>query len=260
MKKQFIALLLIGLILLQPFTAYALTLGEAKQAWYDAKKSSREAQEIHREAKITWATDKTEENNQKVIESGKDALHAALDEVEAWLIWRQIEVQENPEIPDDLEALILGDITANLEKIDELHVDVDGVENRLELGLVFLKMVGKYLELLADVARNTGYVWVHIANNYADTIMDYEAQLREAAQSIDNNEAIIEKLDLALSELESARSSIDNAEHEYQQVIIPGTPVLKFANGNQYLRTAKNHLISAQGRLKQAFRLISEAN
>jgi exonuclease VII small subunit len=139
-------------------------------------------------------------------------------------------------------------------------VDVDGVETRLELGLVFLKMVGKYLELLADVARNTGYVWVHIANTYADKIMDYEAQLREAAESIDNNDAIIEKLDLALSELESARSSIDYAENEYQQVIIPGTPILKFANGNQYLRTAKNHLISAQGNLKQAFRLLSEAN
>ena len=137
---------------------------------------------------------------------------------------------------------------------------VDSVENRLELGLVFLKMVGKYLELLADVARNTGFVWVHIANTYADTVEDYEAQLREAAQSITENEGIIEKLDEALNDLESARENIDNAEEEYQQVIIPGTPILKFSNGNQFLRIAKNDLISAQANLKQAFRLLAGEN
>ncbi|MFC1802765.1 hypothetical protein ACFL0D_02235 [Thermoproteota archaeon] len=257
MKIKLVPVFLIGLLLLQPFTTYALTSSETKQAWYEAKNQSREAQEAHRDAKIAWATDKTGENNQEVIESGKEALHAALNEVEAWLVWRKLEVEENPEIPDGLKKAILDDVEANLGKIDEIREEIDGVENRLELGLVFLKMVGKYLELLADVARNTGYVWVHIANTYADTVEEYEAKLREAAQGIADNDEIVVKLDLALSDLESARENILNAEEEYQQVTIPGSPILKFANGNQYLRIAKNDLISAQTNLKQVFRLIA---
>ena len=103
MKKQMITLLLIGFLLIQPLQVFALTSSEAKQDWYDAKEDSREAQQEHRDAKITWAADKTEENNLQVIESGKEALHKALDEAEAWLIWRNLEVEENPMIPEDLK-------------------------------------------------------------------------------------------------------------------------------------------------------------
>ena len=88
MKKQLVTILLITLILLQPLHVLALTSSEAKQEWYDAKQSSREAQREHREANIAWAANKTEENNQKVIETGKEALHGALDEAESWLIWK----------------------------------------------------------------------------------------------------------------------------------------------------------------------------
>lgn len=259
MNKKLITIFIIGLILLQPLTAYALTSSDAKQDWYDAKKASREAQEAHREAKIDWVADKTEENNQQVIETGKQALHAALDEAETWLIWRNLEVEENPEIPTELKENIQEDIDTNLAKIDELREDVDGVETRLELGLVFLKMIGKYLELIADVARNTGYLWVFIANTYADTVEEYEVKLREAADGISNNEEIMEKLNSALNDLEKARENIDNAEEEYNQIVIPGSPILKFANGNQYLRIAKNDLISAQASLKQAYRLMVSA-
>ena len=256
MKKQLVTILLITLILLQPLHVLALTSSEAKQEWYDAKQSSREAQQVHRDANIAWATNKTEENNQKVIETGKEALHRALDEAESWLIWRNLEVEENPGIPENLKQAIQSDVESNLAKIDELHMDVDEVDNRLELGLVFLKIIGKYFELLADVARNTGFVWVHIVSTYADTVEEYEAEIREAAQVVEDNEAILEKLDEALTDLESARSNIDNALEEYEQVTIPGNPLLKFANGNQYLRIAKNDLIGAQRSLKEAFRLL----
>ena len=260
MKKQLVSILLIGLLLLQPFTVQALTSSEAKQGWYAAKDASREAQQNHRDAKITWAADKAEENNQQVIETGKESLHKALDEAEAWLIWRNLEVEENPEIPEDLKHAIKTDVEANLAKIDDLHTDVDGVENRLELGLVFLKIVGKYFELLADVARNTGYVWVHIASSYADTVEEYEAQLRDAAQLFEENDEILEALDSAKMELGSARDNIENAYDEYDQMVFHGSPLLKFANGNQYLRIAKNELISAQMSLKQAYRLIVGAD
>ena len=256
MKKQLVTILLLIIILLQPIQVQCLTSSEAKQDWYDAKDASRQAQQEYRNANIAWAADKTIENNQVVIETGKEALHRALDEAETWLIWRNLEVEENPMISEDLKQAIQLDVESNLAKIEELHIDVDEVENRLELGLVFLKIVGKYFELLADVARNTGFVWVHMVSSYADTVEDYQAEIREAAQSIEDNEAIIEELDEALNDLESARSNIDNALEEYEQVVIPGNPILKFANGNHYLRIAKNDLLAAQRALKEAYRLL----
>ncbi len=258
--RRILSVFIISLLLFQPLIASALSSSEAKQAWFEAKQASREAQDAHRKANIEWASDKTDENNQVVIDTGKEALLAALDEARTWLVWRKMEIIENPEVPDKLKSTILEDIEANLVKINELQDDVNEVDNRIELALVFLKMVGKYLELVTDVARNTGLVWVHIANTYADTIQDYETQLRDAAANMEDNEGILEKLDIALNELESARENIDNAEVEYQLVIIPGNPIFKFANGNQYLRIAKNNLLTAHTNLKQAYRLLVEAS
>ncbi|MDW7732284.1 MAG: hypothetical protein SCH66_07630 [Methanolobus sp.] len=256
-RSMTIALLMLALLLMQPLAAAASTASEAKQDWYDAKERSVEAQEAHRDTKVTWAANKTDENNQAVIDTGKDALNAALDEAEAWLVWKDLEATENPEIPNELKATIHEDVEMNLQKIDELRADVGGIDTRLDLGLVYLKMVGKYMELLTDVARNSGNMWTHIADTKADTIEEYEATLREAAEDMDNNEAIIGKLDLARTELETARENIDNAEAEYDQVVLPGTPLVKFSNGNNYLRITRGNLISAHGYLNQAYTLMA---
>jgi len=253
---RIIVLMMLSLLLLQPVALAASTASEAKQDWIDAKQASLEAQQAHQDAKVTWASDQTAENNQAVIDTGKDALNAALDEAEAWLLWKDLEAQENPEIPDELKQGISDDVDKNLDVIEELRTDVEGIDNRLELGVVYLKMVGKYLELLTDVARNSGFMWVHIANEKADTVEEYETTLRNAAEDMDNNEEIIAKLDLARDELDNARENIDNAEAEYEQVLLPGTPLIKFSNGNNYLRIARGNLISAHGYLNQAYNLM----
>jgi hypothetical protein len=255
-RKRFLIAIVVVLLLFQPLTVFALTSSEAKQNWYDAKEASREAQQAHRDAKLDYAADKTEENNQKVIETGKYSLQAALDEAEAWLIYVEASLDENPEVPDTLKETIKQDIDLNLAKIDELRIEVDAAENRLELGIVFLKMIGKYLELVTDVARNTGLVWVHIANTYADTIADYEEQMREVVEGMEDNEDILDALDEVKSELETARSNIDDAESEYLNVVIGGSPLLSFSNGNQHLRIAKNHMIEAQRGLREAYRIL----
>jgi hypothetical protein len=255
-KKKFLVVMIVGLLLFQPFAVYALTSVEAKQNWFDAKEASREAQQAHRDAKLDYAADKSEENNQKVIDTGKDSLQAALDEAEAWLIYVEAELDENPEVPDNLKETIKEDIAHNMAKIEELRVEVDAAENRLELGIVFLKMIGKYLELVTDVARNTGLVWIHVANTYADTIEDYEAQMRTVAEGLTDNEDALEMLDAVKADLEAARSNIDDAESEYMKVVLPGSPLLSFSNGNQHLRIAKNHMIEAQRGLREAYRLL----
>jgi len=256
MNKTGLIVLVALLLLLQVGVVSALTASEAKQEWLDAKHESSEAHKVHRSAKIDWAADKTEENNQIVIDTGKDLLNAALDEAEAWLIWRDLEVEENQEVPSDLKQTIHEDVVTNLDKIDVLRGEVDGVETKFELGIVFLKMIGKYFELVADVARNTGLIWVHIGNTRADTVADYEAELREEAESMSDNSEILEKLDMARDELETARTNINNAEAEYGQVKLPGTPLIKFSNGNNYLRIARGNLLSAHGYLNQAYNLM----
>ncbi len=252
MKKLFTVFFLLVVLVLQTIAVSALTASEAKQEWRDLKQVSKDKKQIHRDAKIEYAAEKTEENKQNIIETGKDVLNSALDEAEAWLNWKDLEAEENSEIPADIKDLIKEDVEKNLEKVDGLRSDVDGIENQLELGLVFLKMVGKYFELIADVARNTGKMWVHIANEKIGTIEDYESKLREET----DDENIIAKLDAAKEDIEEAQSNVDKAESSYEEVVTPGTPLIKFAEGNNYLRTARTNLLSAHRNLDQAYKMM----
>ncbi|MBU0586725.1 hypothetical protein KJ780_04375, partial [Candidatus Micrarchaeota archaeon] len=151
--KRIIAILC--LFMLVP-TVSALSASEAKQEWYEAKENSKEAQSEYRDSKLVWATDKTPENEARLISDGKDSLNAALDEAEAWLVWTNLSVYENPFIPDDLKDTVSMDVGTNMDKTPALREEVEEASTQLELGIVFLKMVGKYTELLADVARDTG--------------------------------------------------------------------------------------------------------
>lgn len=254
--KRGMVFLLIAVLLIQVFAVTALTADEAKKEWKDAKQASKEKQEIHRNAKVDFAANKSEENRQAVIDTGKDVLNAALDEAEAWLVWKDIEAEEDEELPEDLKETIKEDIEKNLDKIEELRTDVDGITNQLELGLVFLKMVGKYVELLTDVARDSGMILVHIGEARIETVEEYEAKLRDAAESIDDNEEILEKLDDAKEDLDEAKSNVAKAKDSYEEVVLPGTPLIKFAEGNNYMRTAKTNLLSAHADLNQAYQLM----
>ena len=183
-------------------------------------------------------------------------MNAALDEAEAWLNWKKAEAEENVDVPDDLKNTIKSDINTNLEKVDGLRADVANIKNQLELGLTFLKMIGKYGELLTDVARDTGKIFVYKGNLHLDTAEDYEAKLRAEAEKISSNGAIIEKLDMAKDSIEEARSNVDKAESSYNQVVLPGTPFIKFAEGNDYMRVARTNLISAIANMKSAYDLM----
>ena len=260
MKKISIVLLLIALLFVQTVAVCALTAYEAKDEWKDLRQVSKDLQQEHRDAKVKFAGNKSDSNRQEVVDTGKEVLHAALDEVEAWLIWKDLEAQENDDVPDDIKDSISEDVDANLDKIEELRTDVDGIENQLRLGLVFLKMIGKYSELLTDVARNSGYLWVYKGNTLLDKAEDYEAKLRDAAENIEDNEEILDKLDEAVEALEEARENVEKAEGAYEEVVLPGTPLIKFSEGNNYLRVARTNLLSAHSYMNQAYRLMLESD
>ena len=256
MGKERLAIFLIGLFLLNIIAVSALNSGEAKKEWREAKQKSIELQQQYNEARIRFAGNQSEENKQELISAGKDVMNAALDEVDAWLTWKKMEAEESIELPDDIKEAIKIDVEKNKGKIIELRSDVTNIKNQFEMGVIFLKMVGKYMELLTDVARDTGKAFVHRGNKYIEAAQNYEEKLRAEAEKIDNNQAIIEKLDKAKSDITEAKSNVDKAEASYGQVVLPGTPLIKFAEGNNYMRTARTNLMSALSNLNSAYTLM----
>lgn len=256
MKKSLITLFCIVLILMQVVAVTALTSIEAKQKWMDAKTASKEKQTLHQEAKVNFAVNNSAENNQAVVDTGKAVLNAALDEAEAWLNWKKAETEENTLISQDLKNTILNDVQTNLNKVAALRTDVDSIQNQLGLGLVFLKMVGKYGELVTDVARNSGKVFVEIGNSEITKAESYEAKMRTAAETMSNKDAILQKLNAAKAELSEARTNVVNANNKYNEVVLPGTPLIKFSEGNNYMRTARANLLSVQANLNTAYLLM----
>jgi len=59
---------------MQNIAVSALTESDAKQDWRDAKHVSQDTQQIHRDAKIEFAEDKSDKNRQAVVDTGKEAL------------------------------------------------------------------------------------------------------------------------------------------------------------------------------------------
>ncbi len=255
MKKTWLVAVVVASLLFQVGIASALTSSEGKQAWLSAMQARISADAAYKQAQLNWASDKTPENDQKVIDAAKTVLNAALDEAKAWLEWKEQEAKES-DAPRELKRDIENDVSKNLAKIETLREDVERIKTRVDVAGVFLKMVGSYVELLADVARNTGAMWVEFGNRIADRTADYEIKLRTTANGLVDNKDIIAKLDVAKSQIDLARTQINAAETSYKKVVIPGTPLVKFAEGNSYLRQAKINLQAASEQLREAFNLI----
>ena len=54
-------------------------------------------------------------------------------------------------------------------------------------------------------------------------------------------------------------SRLDEAEDAYAEVVLPGTPLIKFSEGNNNLRAARMNLIAAHKNLNQAYMLIAKS-
>jgi len=247
-----LAILMMLALVFSVFSAAALTSSEAKQDWQQAKLASQQAQETHRAARLAKLADPSEENKQAFLDTGKDAMNAALDESEAWLKWKKAEAEEDVLLPSDITSAVIADVDKSLEKIDGLRADVDAIETDGEFIGTFVKMVVGYAEIVTDVARNVGKIWVFKGNEFLDTADTYEAQLRDTAETMDNAAALA-LLDEARDSLDEARSNVEKADAAYSKVVYPGTPLVKFGEGNNYITTAKMNLISAQQKLAQAY-------
>ncbi|MBU0540647.1 hypothetical protein KKF59_03450 [Patescibacteria group bacterium] len=257
MKKIIAVLTLVASLSANTLPALAATPSELRQVWLDAKQVRLDADAEYRQAQLDYKKDKTPENDQRVIDTAKTVLNDALDEAEAWLKWKRLEADENPRVPADLKSNVDNDVDANLAKIDGFRTDVAGIENRLQVAVVFLKIVGGHTSLLTDVARNSGAMWVYIGEQLASKVSDYETKLRTAAADMSDNTEALAKLDVVKNELAAANKKIALAKTAYEKVRLPGTPLRKFAEANAYLRQAKTNLINAQVQLNHVFSLIT---
>lgn len=258
-KRVSIAFLLIFLLIFQITAVSALSASRAKEKWQEAKQETESLKNIHNEAKAKWAGTKSDENVQGYIDTGKDFLNAALDEVDAWLIWKQKEVDEDKEVPAELRNQIKSDIDENRAKVREQREIVGSANTIGGLNLVAFGMVLKYLELLTDVARDSGKILVFKSNQYIDAISQYEQTLRAEAENMENNEEVLSHLDSSKADIEEARSNTAKADIAYAQVVAGGTPIVKFNEGNQYLKTARANMISANNHLRLALRLMIQS-
>ena len=256
MKKIIAGLTMAATLFASAAPVFALTQSEAKDAWIQAQKTRMDADAAYRQAQIDYQASKTPENEQKVVDTAKTVLSDALDEAQAWLDWKKLEADGDARVPSDIKQNIDSDVAKNLAKIDGFRTDVAGITNRAQVLVVFLKIVGGYVELVTDVARNSGSMWVYIGQQLSTKASDYEAKLRVAAADLPNNADIIAKLDSAQSEIDLANGKIEMAKAAYQKVTLPGTPLLKFAEGNEDLRGARLNLLNAEGQMEQALRLI----
>ncbi len=259
MKKTWIVAVVIASLVFQVGLASALTSGEAKQDWLSAMQARISADATYKQAQLDYAGNKTPENEQKVIDTAKAVLNTVLDEVEAWLVWKNQEAKAS-DVQAELKADIATDVQRNLDKITTLRGDVARIKTRLDVAGVFLKMVGSYVELLTDVSRNTGAIWVNLGNKIADKTADFEIKLRTTANGMVDNADILAKLDIAKSEIDLSRTQINAASTAYKSVVLPGTPLVKFAEGNSYLRQARVNLFAAAEQLQGAFNLIVSKN
>jgi len=253
MRKLLILLALLSL-LLPTFAANAASAEDARQTWQNAIAARLSADVAYKQATEKYQKDKTPENDAGVIDAAKAALRSVLNEAEAWLNWKNAEAQANPYASDEIKQNIGADVNKNLAKISGLRQEVDAIDNRIEVATVFIKIAGSYVELLADVARNTGAVWVEWGNKLIATAESLEAKLREAAT--DNTPALA-ALDKAKTELTESREHANEAAAAYKLVTLPGTPLIKFAEGNKHLRLARLNLLTAQEYLAEAWRLIA---
>jgi hypothetical protein len=238
----------------------ALAESGSREDWIAAEQARLAADAEYRQALLSYQTDKTPENEEALIEAAKKAMDSALDAADAWLVWKESEAESDSRVPESIKTNISNDVAKNRAKIETLRSDVSNVQTQLQAGLVFLKLVGSYVELLADVARNTGSMWVHIGEQWVTKTEGYEADLREAAEKLSDNSAIIAKLDVAKGELATAKSKVALAKTAYEKVRLPGTPFVKFAEGNAYLRQAQTNLLNAQAQLVGVFTLIGQGN
>jgi len=251
-----LSVLLLLAVFLVPAWPLLASAADAGQAYLAAQQKRLTAEQAYKTDLAAFNADKTPENEKQAVTSGKVLLSAWLDEAQTWLEWKDAQAQEDANLPQNLRDDIHSDVAKNLEKISGLRQDVDGVETLGQGVLVFLKMIGAYGGLLADVARNTGAAWVIGGNKILANADAYEVKLRTAAEKKNNSAEIIPKLDMAKSALAAARNNVNAAEAAYKLVVTPGTPLVRFADGNRKLNQARLDLLSAQAQMAGALSLI----
>jgi len=256
MRKIIASILMMAFLASQTMPVLAMkNAAGAAEDYFAAVQRRISANQKYRADLDVYNANKTPENEQKAVVSGKAMLNSWLDEAQAWLIWKNLQAKENPDVPSDLKNAIQNDVNTNLEKINQLRNDVASVKTLNQGVAVFLMMVQKYIELLVDVARNTGAVWVVAGNKILDTADSYEAKLRIAAQA-KNNSAAIALLNSAKSSLQTARTNVQTAANYYKKTVIGGNPLINFSQGNVYINQARVDLLTAESQMAQAFSLI----
>lgn len=228
-------------ILLVVFSSIAYAdLNYAKQKWIDDVV-------YHEKTKIEWqaaqklvAESNTPENVQNVIDKAKISLNAGLDAAIAFFEFQK-EKLTGVDISENLKDIIRNDLDENIGVAESLKTDVGNIKTRLEVGLVTLKIVDKYLDLLVDVMRDSGLVFVEKADNRYDKLNNFrdkvESKIPEGKE--DDYKDLLDKVE---SNMNEAKSNIDGAEAKYKSIIQKQGSRIAFQEGNNLIRQSNQNM------------------
>lgn len=227
-------------VLLVVFSSMVFAHGDLKQEWIDAKAVHKEARDVWKEAQVLVNSVNTPENVRNVIDKAKISLNAGLDEAIAYFEFQKDKLLDS-DISDDLKVVIQADIDNNLGIANDLKNDVAGITTRLQIGIVTLKIVDKYLDLLVDIMRDTGLVFVEKGNNRHDKLDNFRDRI-ESNIPADSKSDYQELLDKIENNMNEAKSNINSAEAKYKSITQKQGSGVAFREGNNLMRQSNQNM------------------
>ena len=255
MKKLF----LIAVVLLL-FSSFAFAdLESARLKWLEAKETHLGLQQEWRQAQLLVAANNTQENIENVIEKAKAALNAGLDEAIAFFEFHK-EKLTSADVSDELKATIESDLNKNIDVAEGLKDDVNAITTRAEVGVVSLKIIDAYLNLLVDVMRDTGLVFVEKANLRVEKLEEFRDTLQEKVDiAPEDKKEDLDKLMESLNvHIDEAKSAIDSAEEAYNSITKKEGSRIAFEKGNTLIRQSRSHMVLAFQDIRQIVKKLRE--
>jgi len=238
---------LLSLIVILLFSAVVFaSVEDARLKWLDAKEKSLELRQEWQEAQRLVAANNTPENTANVIEKAKASLNSGLDEAVAFFEFHK-EKLTNEDISSDLKSTIESDINKNIDIANGLKNDVDAIKTRAEVGIVSLNIIDAYLNLLVDIMRDSGLVYVEKANLRVGKLEEWRDKLNEKiALAPEDKKAELNRLmDDLNKNLDYAKQEINDAETKYRSITKKEGSGIAFAEGNTLIMKSRSHMVLA---------------
>lgn len=233
------------------------SIADARQTWLEARETHIELQQEWREAQQLVARENTPENVENVVNKAKVSLNSGLDEAIAFFELQK-EKLTTADVSDDLKQTIESDLNKNIDAAEALKDDVNSIQTRVEVGITSLKILDAYLNLLVDVMRDSGFVYVEKARLRVEKLEQFRDMLQEKVNLAPESkkqelEGLMDDLN---KNIQDAKDNIDEAEDNYKSITQKEGSRLKFQQGNTNIMQSRNEMLMAFQNIQQIVQVL----